>query len=379
MLPAKVQLPTLAVPWMLDMAPPTPTIASASAWLPVKVQLLTLAVAPRFIRPPPKATVAWATAWLPMKVLLLSVSGPTWLKTPPPPAMWPVPSIARLLAKAQPAMVRLGFGPKLAMPPPRPLPKGFAAPPTVWLPVKAELVTVAVPRFISPPPWPNPAASPTAWLPLNVQPVTARVAPTSLRTPPPSPVPRARLPDRTQWFSVKYPATSTPPPWSARPSTMLRWARVAVVPLPMEKTRLTPLPLTVKWPAVGPWTVTASVAANSPPVRAMVPASPGWKSTTSAPGWALAAAIAARSEPAPASARLRTVKVLGRLRSSSASSRGRRPGGRERRADGRRAARAGRPWWELRSHMIGLLGGGGLRYSETGIGPGAQTRRPGDT
>src|SRR4029450_7565759 len=43
------------------------------------------------------------------------------------------------------------------------------------------------------------------------------------------------------------------------------------------------------------------------------------KSTTSAPGLALAAAIAARSEPRPLSARLTTVKVLGTGRASSCS------------------------------------------------------------
>src|SRR5262245_61964319 len=54
-----------------------------------------------------------------------------------------------------------------------------------------------------------------------------------------------------------------------------------------------------------------------PLVRVMVPVVA--KSIASAPGLALAASTAARSEPAPLSARLRTVKVLGTVRSSRGS------------------------------------------------------------
>src|SRR5262245_41704492 len=140
-----------------------------------------------------------------------------------------------------------------------------------------------------------------------------------------------------------------PPPWSARPSMMLRWSRVTLAPLLMEKTRLTPLPLTLR--SLRPWIARLSVMDSSPLERAMAPLSPPWKAMVSAPGLALAAVIAARNEPAPASPRLRTLNVLGRLRSSSLSSQGRNDG-RERGADDRRAVRDERPVQELRNHMI---------------------------
>src|SRR5579885_645190 len=87
------------------------------------------------------------------------------------------------------------------------------------------------------------------------------------------------------------------------------------------KTRLAWLPLTVRLLRPGPLMVKLSVMSSSPLVRVMVPVVA--KVITSAPGLALAALTAARSEPVPVSRRLVTVKVLGSARSSRASGCGR--------------------------------------------------------
>src|SRR5262249_50713852 len=60
-----------------------------------------------------------------------------------------------------------------------------------------------------------------------------------------------------------------------------------------------------------------------PPVRAIVPVSLSSKTMVSAPAWALAWATAARSEPAPLSARVVTWNTAGTMRPSSASRPGR--------------------------------------------------------
>jgi hypothetical protein len=97
---------------------------------------------------------------------------------------------------------------------------------------------------------------------------------------------------------------------------MARW-----VLLPLTwKTRVALPPLTVSWLAFRPSIVRSSVTLSSPPalLRVMVPFNPLANWMTSAPGWVLAAVIAARSDPGPLSARLVTVKVLSRVRSSRA-------------------------------------------------------------
>src|SRR5579864_5033694 len=71
-----------------------------------------------------------------------------------------------------------------------------------------------------------------------------------------------------------------------------------------------------------------------PLVRAMVPLSPGWKSTVPPEG---VSRRAWRSEPGPLSSRF--ITVLGTQRASSASSRGRHRGGRRRLVLGRRDRR----------------------------------------
>ncbi len=64
--------------------------------------------------------------------------------------------------------------------------------------------------------------------------------------------------------------------------------------------------------------VTLSLIVNSPLVNLMMPCSPGANAMVSSPE-----RTAARSEPAPLSCRFRTVKVLGKLRSSRNSRLGR--------------------------------------------------------
>src|SRR5207248_2107831 len=113
----------------------------------------------------------------------------------------------------------------------------------------------------------------------------------------------------------------------ARPSLIVIPAMVAVTPPLISKTRLALLPLMVRRLAPGPSMVRSSVMLSSPLVRAMVPVVA--KLIASAPGLALAAATAPRSESGPPSRRLSTVKVLGRQRSSRTSTRGRLVGRRE--------------------------------------------------
>src|SRR5262245_204362 len=153
----------------------------------------------------------------------------------------------------------------------------------------------------------------------------------------------------------------------------------------MWKTRWALLPLTVNRPAPGPLTTRSSVISSSALVRPMVPCSPGAKLTTSGPGCALALAIAWRSEPAPPSARLVTVKALGTVRSSRASSRGLgRAAGRQGAA--RRVWSAGRRWRRQRVHdmaesplRVGLrwqVGGERRRLADRGAGAMPGVREP---
>src|SRR5262245_79742 len=59
-----------------------------------------------------------------------------------------------------------------------------------------------------------------------------------------------------------------------------------------------------------------------PVVRGIVPSNSSAKSISSGPRLTLAASTASRSEPTPLSARFRTVKVVGKARPSSNSTRG---------------------------------------------------------
>ena len=130
--------------------------------------------------------------------------------------------------------------------------------------------------------------------------------------------PTTTLSDTTASERVRVPAFRMPPPRKRPcPRVMVKSSMLAAAPLLMLKTRLASLPLTASRPAPGPSIRRPSVMPNSPLVRATVPRSPWAKVMTSAPGLALAAVIAARSEPGPLSARLPTVKVLRTMRSSS--------------------------------------------------------------
>src|SRR5262249_48740086 len=66
-----------------------------------------------------------------------------------------------------------------------------------------------------------------------------------------------------------------------------------------------------------------SVTFSCPVVRVRVPVKPGWNTMTSGPAWLLAARIAWRKLPKPASLRFLTVMVDGTVRSSSGSRAGR--------------------------------------------------------
>ena len=130
--------------------------------------------------------------------------------------------------------------------------------------------------------------------------------------------PTTTLSDTTALDRVRVPSFQMPPPHRRPlPRVTVSPSISTAAPALIRKTRLRSLPLTASRFAPGPSIRTSSVMRSSPLVRATVPRSPCAKSTTSAPGLVLAAVTAARSDPAPASARFQTVKVAGTVRSSS--------------------------------------------------------------
>ena len=149
----------------------------------------------------------------------------------------------------------------------------------------------------------------------------------------------ARLSRKTsllRWTVAPTSFTPPPPPCRegsvvlvAAPSAMVRPAMVTVAWLPMSKTRLALLPLTVSWPAPGPVMVRSWLMTSWPLLSVMVwPERPAAKSMVSP---AAAAAISPRSEPSlatPVSRLLVTVRVLGSQRPSRGSRRGRKNRGR---------------------------------------------------
>src|SRR5262245_27302084 len=197
--------------------------------------------------------------------------------------------------------------------------------PRAVLPVKVLPLTVNIPPMPAPllaGALSIPPPLPTAELPVKVLRMTVAVPPTSLSRPPPL---VAELPEKTTSLTVSAPKLSMPPPLllksvPALPPAIVRPEMDTVSPASTWKTRERLLPLTVSLAAPGPVIARSPVMSSSPPVRAMVPVSPAWKSMTSAPGWALARATAARSEPAPLSARVVTWNVDGTMRASSDSS-----------------------------------------------------------
>src|SRR5262245_57619227 len=219
------------------------------------------------------------------------------------------PRLPKLPVKVLPLTVAV---PLSQMPPPKP---------RAVFPVKVLPLTVNVP------PMPAPLLSGalsmppplrTAELPVKVLPMTVAVPPTSLSRPPPL---VAELPEKTTSLTVSAPKLSIPPPLPvpALPPAIVRPEMDTASPASTWKTRERLLPLTVNLSAPGPLIFTASVRSSSPPVRAIVPVSPLSKTMVSAPAGALAWATAARSEPAPASARVVTWNVDGTMRSPSAS------------------------------------------------------------
>src|SRR5215468_6439065 len=236
------------------------------------------------------------------------------------------PRLPKLPVKVLPLTVAV---PLSQMPPPKP---------RAVLPVKVLPLTVNIP------PMPAPLLSGAlsmppplllAELPVKVLPMTVAVAPTSLSRPPPL---AAELPEKTTSLTVSAPKLSIPPPLPAPalPPAIVRPEMDTVAPASTWKTRERLPPLTVSLSAPGPLIFRPSVMSSSPPVRAMVPVSPSPKTMVSGPAWALAWATAARSEPAPASARVVTWNVDGTMRASSDSS----P---SRARDCLRTAAAGRP------------------------------------
>src|SRR5262245_52631832 len=107
----------------------------------------------------------------------------------------------------------------------------------------------------------------------------------------------------------------------ASPLVIVRLAMLTLLAM-TSKTRAAWLPLTVNRLAPGPLMVTLSVMRNSPLVRVMVPRTLVANAMVSGPGLLLAWPTAQRREPGLVlSRRSVTVKVLGRVRSSRASSR----------------------------------------------------------
>ena len=216
----------------------------------------------------------------------------------PAPATPPTASLSRNVLPLLVVVAGAIADPTDMIAPPSPVlpgPPGPPSPPTDRLWTKVESRTVSVPVLRTPPP----KAS------------TAMTAPGR---------PTTTFSDTTALVRVRVPAFKMPPPRrSPCPWVTVRSSMLTAAPLPMLKTRLASEPLTASLFAPGPSIRTLSVIPNSPLVRATVPRRPWAKVMTSAPGLVLAAVTAARSEPAPLSASVRTVKVLGTVRSSKCS------------------------------------------------------------
>src|SRR5262245_38033014 len=160
---------------------------------------------------------------------------------------------------------------ELAMPPPMLPPKKVKlAPPRAWSPVKLEFAMTALPRLYRPPPNTSEPTLVIALLLLTSQRARVRLAPTSLRMPPPPAPPTLWLAVTAQSARVRLPALSMPPPAAAVPFVVVRLLIVTVFPALTAKTRLALLPLTVSrsWPR--PSMVTLVVTASWPLVSLIV-------------------------------------------------------------------------------------------------------------
>jgi hypothetical protein len=125
-------------------------------------------------------------------------------------------------------------------------------------------------------------------------------------------------------LTVNVPKLSMPPPFPlpALPPAIVRPEIFTVSPASTLKIREVLLPLTVSLSAPGPLMARSSVMSSSPPIRAIVPVSPGWKVMVSAPAWLLAWVMTSRSEPATPSASVVTWKTVGTTRSDRHSKAG---------------------------------------------------------
>src|SRR5271157_4653851 len=202
--------------------------------------------------------------------------------------------------------------------------KKVPAPFRAWFPVNVQAVTQAVPRFSRPPPKTSRLGPAVAWLLTTKQRVRFRVAPASLRIPPP-PSASPDVPAENVW-----------------PLAIVRLARVTVAPLPISKTRLALLPLMVSLSAPGPLMFRLLVIFSSPSVSLMVSWLGRANTIVSAP-----LAIPARNVGSFGlllSASLVTVNELSKVRFSIGSSRGtnRVHGDRGPRRRARRTTRDGR-------------------------------------
>src|SRR5262249_35342608 len=199
----------VAGPTWFSTAPPNARTWLVT-WLPVKEQPVRLIV-PWNVSMAPPAAKKEVDAELPANVEPLTVSVlPTSLSMAPPTATLVEPPTAWLAVNRQLLTVRVAlFWQLMAPPAPEPL-----TPPAATLPVNVLSLTAEVPRLKRPPPRRIPGP-PATWLFRNVQRLTASEAPASLKTPPPTPVnaesPTAWLPASVHWLSVRLPALSMPP------------------------------------------------------------------------------------------------------------------------------------------------------------------------
>src|SRR5262245_56956141 len=344
--------------------PPTPWLPINVLWLIVRVEPALLIAPPGPPRPlppaapappaPPVPPSAWLARNVQYSTVMVEEACPTKLKNafsrapatpkPPSPPFWPGPPSAPLPPRARlPSKVLCNtvawLPPALLTAPPTALPwkKTGPAPRLVvgWLPVKVLWSSTMTdpPSLTMAPADPNMA--PAARFSVKVLSVTTRVAPEKLAMAPPCALgPTAWLFVMVTWvrmtratvFSRPLPRVTGPRGPStvvpvAAPLAMVR-SRIStsVAPPLTLKTRLASLPLMDKRWAPGPSRVRSSVMLSSPLVSVMVPSrAAGAKRIRSAPGLSLASRIACRSDSGPLSARLRTVKVLGTVRSASHS------------------------------------------------------------
>jgi len=174
------------------------------------------------------------------------------------------------------------------LPPVPPVPPVFAC--------NVQFLRVITPRLRIPAPTPPPP--PACPAPPEKQPTQP---PASAPCAPVPPVPPMQ-PVMIESARITEPKLRMPAPSPPRPSRMVMPEMVTLALEAMLKTRLAPLPLTVRLVAPGPVMETELVTSNPPLVRLIAPVI----SKRMASG---AVSIASRSEPGPLSAKVVTVAV----------------------------------------------------------------------